>query len=279
MTADIVAGDQELVDRLDEVWTSIEGFAPDLSDDEWARPTEVPGWSVQDNLVHLTAIESMLLGRPLPKADIADLPAHVKNDFGRANERWIESRRSWTGADCAAEFHEVTRARVASLRALDRAGFDAESWTPMGPGTVRTMLPFRVFDCWVHEQDMRRALRRPGDLDTPVAAFAYRMMQDALGFIVGKKAGAPEGALVVFALDGPLARQLTVAVVDGRARLVDGVPAGAAPTVVVRTDTEIFARLLNGRLDPLEQLAAGTVVLDGDEGLGARVLAEINFLF
>jgi hypothetical protein len=47
----------------------------------------------------------------------------------------------------------------------------------------------------------------------------------------------------------------------------------------VRTDTEIFARLLNGRLDPLEQLAAGTVVLDGDEGLGARVLAEINFLF
>ena len=72
---------------------------------------------------------------------------------------------------------------------------------------------------------------------------------------------------------------LTVVVVDGRARLVDNVPPGAAPTVVVRTDTEMFARLLNGRIDPLEELAVGTVVLDGDEGLGRRVLAEINFLF
>ena len=149
----------------------------------------------------------------------------------------------------------------------------------MGPGTVRTMLPFRIFDCWVHEQDMRRALSRPGDLDTAVAEFAYGMMRQALGFIVGKKAGAADGAVVVFALDGPLAHELTVAVVEGRARLVDSAPAGAAATVTVRTDTETFARLLNGRLDPLEQLAAGTVALDGDEGLGRRVLAEINYLF
>ncbi len=274
-----MTADQDLVDRLDEVWTSIDGLASDLTADEWARPTEVPGWSVQDNLVHLTAIEAMLLGRPLPKADIPELPAHVKNDFGRANERWIESRRSWSGADCAVEFHEVTRERIASLRALDDEGFGADSWTPMGPGTVRTMLPFRIFDCWVHEQDMRRALGRPGDLDTPVAEFAYGMMQQALGFIVGKKAGAPDGAVVMFALDGPLARELTVAVVDGRARLVDAAPAGAGATVTIRTDTETFARLLNGRLDPQEQLAAGTVVLDGDEGLGRRVLAEINYLF
>jgi uncharacterized protein (TIGR03083 family) len=274
-----VTADQELVDRLDEVWTSIDGLVSDLTADEWARPTEVPGWSVQDNLVHLTAIEAMLLGRPLPKADITELPAHVKNDFGRANERWIESRRSWSGADCAAEFRQVARERVAQLRALDTTGFDADSWTPMGPGTVRAMLPFRIFDCWVHEQDMRRALGSTGDLDTPVAEFAYGMMQQALGFIVGKKAAAPDGAVVVFALTGPLARDLTVAVVDGRARLVDSVPAGRAATLTVRTDTETFARLLNGRLDPLEQLSAGAVVLDGDEGLGRHVLAEINYLF
>jgi len=274
-----MTADRELVDRLDEVWTSIDGFCADLSEEEWKRPTEVPGWSVQDNLVHLTAIEAMLLGRPLPKADISELPAHVKNDFGRANERWIESRRSWSGADCAVEFHAVARERIAQLRALDSTGFDADSWTPMGPGTVRTMLPFRIFDCWVHEQDMRRALGRPGDLDTPVAEFALDMMTGALGFIVGKKAGAPDGAVVVFALDGPRARELTVAVAGGRARLVDEAPAGTSTTVTLRTDTETFARLLNGRLDPLDQLAAGAVVLDGDEGLGRRVLAEINFLF
>jgi uncharacterized protein (TIGR03083 family) len=274
-----MTADQELVDRLDEVWRAIDGFAPALTEDEWKRPTEVPGWSVQDNLVHLTAVEAMLLGCPLPKADLPELPAHVKNDFGRANERWIATRRSWTGADAYAEFHEVTRARLAQLRALDPAGFDADSWTPMGPGTVRMLLPFRIFDCWVHEQDMRRAVDRPGDLDTPAAEFALDMMAGALGFIVGKKAAAPEGTVVVFSLGEPLARELVVAVVGGRAALVAPHEAPGDPTVVLRTGTEDFARLLSGRIEAAAALADGTVVVAGDEDLGRRVLGEINYLF
>src|SRR5439155_1064509 len=56
--------DQELVDILEEVWSSIEALGEDLRENEWKRPTELPGWSVQDNLVHLSAVESMSLGRP-----------------------------------------------------------------------------------------------------------------------------------------------------------------------------------------------------------------------
>ena len=271
--------DRELVDLLDGVWSAIDGFAPSLTEAEWKRATDLPGWSVQDNLVHLTAIEAMLLGRPLPKADVAELPAYVKNDFGRANERWVESRRSWAGAEAYAEFREVTRARLAQLRALDTAGFDAESWTPMGPGTVRTMLSFRIFDCWVHEQDMRRALERPGDLDTPVADFSLGMMAGALGFIVGKKAAAPEGAVVVFSLGGPLARELVVAVVDGRAALVAPDAPPGDPTVVLRAGTEDFARLVTGRIDAERALGAGAITVEGDDDLGRRVVAEINYLF
>ena len=114
--------------------------------------------------MHITALERFILGDPLPSEDLPDDLPHVKNDIGRSNERWIESRRSWTGADALAEFVATTDARIAQLRALDDDGFAADSWTPMGPGTVAELLGFRIFDSWVHEQDMRgrpRASRRP----------------------------------------------------------------------------------------------------------------------
>ena len=63
--------DQELVDLLEEVWTSIETLGEDLKEAEWKRHTELPGWTVQDNLVHLTAVESMSLGRPWPDHEVA----------------------------------------------------------------------------------------------------------------------------------------------------------------------------------------------------------------
>ncbi len=97
-----MATDQELVDTLDELWRSIEEFGRELDEVDWKRPTECPGWTVQDNLVHLTALERFILGDPLPSEDVPDDLPHVKNDIGKANERWIESRRSWTGADALA---------------------------------------------------------------------------------------------------------------------------------------------------------------------------------
>ncbi len=216
--------DPQLVDMLEDLWGSIADLGGGLDEVEWKRPTECPGWTVQDNLVHLTALERFILDDPLPTEDVADDLPHVKNDVGKANERWIESRRAWTGADALAEFRVATAARIEQLRALDQAGFDAESWTPMGPGTVRSLLPFRIFDSWVHEQDMRRAVDRPGDLDSAAAELAVSMMVDVLPFIVGKKAGAPDGSTIVLVLTGPLARTTAVEVVDGRAR-----PVAAAP--------------------------------------------------
>ena len=76
----------ELVDALADVWDSIDALAGSLSEDEFQRPTDCPGWSVQDNIVHIYAVESMLLGEPMPDHEIADDLEHVKNDFGRIND-------------------------------------------------------------------------------------------------------------------------------------------------------------------------------------------------
>src|SRR6478672_39702 len=213
-----------LVDMLEHVWGSIAELGASLDEIEWKAPSECPGWSVQDNLVHITALERFILGDPLPMADVPDDLPHVKNDIGRSNERWIESRRSWAGADALAEFVSTTDARIAALRELDDAGFAADSWTPMGPGTVAKLLGFRLFDSWVHEQDMRGGLERPGDLDSPAARFSTQMMLDVLPYVVGKKVGAPDGSTVVLTLSGPIVLRAAVAVSDGRARPIEPVP-------------------------------------------------------
>lgn len=271
-----MATDQELVEQLDQVWGSIADLGATLTESEWKTPTEVPGWSVQDNLVHVVALEALALGRPAPDHEIPDDLPHVKNDFGRVNEVFVDSRRDRNGEEALTEFRSVTRDRLAQLRAFGPDDFGADSFTPVGPGTVRDLLPFRVFDSWVHEQDMRRAVRRPGDLEGPVAEAAFGRIVASMPFVVGKKAQAPPGSTVSFALTAPLARSFAIRTED-RAELLGEMPRDA--TVRVRTDGETFARLACGRVDPADVLAAGAVHLDGDELLGRRVVEALNFLF
>jgi uncharacterized protein (TIGR03083 family) len=272
-----VTADAALVEQLDQVWSSMSELGGWLTEEEWKRPTEVPGWSVQDNLAHIAGIEASLLGRSAPDHVVPDDLPYVKNDMGRRNEVFVDSRRARSGAEVLAEFREVTGQRLEELGTYDEAAFGAESWTPVGPGTVRDLLPFRVFDSWVHEQDMRRAVARPGDLDTAVAAVVLDRIAASMPFVVGKKAAAPEGSTVVFELDGPMPRSIPIGVEGGRARLLDDPP--PSPTTRITTDTETFARLACGRLDPAAELAAERVRVDGDAELGRRVVENVNFLF
>ena len=269
--------DGELIDLLDEVWGSMSDLGQGLSEGDWKTPTDVPGWSVQDNLVHITSMEWRLLGRPAPEhVPPADLP-HVKNEIGRANEVFVDSRRASAGADALAEFREVVAARLEQLRNYGPDDFAADSWTPVGPGTVRDLLPFRVFDSWVHEQDMRRAVGRPGDLDGAVAENALDRIVASMPFVVGKRVGPPDGTTVHLGISGPLARTFTIVVDGGRARFAEEL--AGTPTATVATDCETFVRLTCGRVDPADALGSGRVHLGGDTDLARRVVEELNFLF
>ncbi len=79
------AANTELVDMLEQVWGSMAALGAPLDETEWKAPSECPGWTVQDNLVHITALERFILGDPLPSEDLPDNLPHVKNDIGRSN--------------------------------------------------------------------------------------------------------------------------------------------------------------------------------------------------
>ena len=259
-----------VVDLQETVFNSLDELCSSLTGDEWSAATDCPGWSVQDNLSHIIGTESTILGRPAPEHDPGE-KAWIRNPIGASNEIQVDYRRSRTPQEVLGEFREVAGERMKLLRGMSESDLDGESWTPIGPGKVRDLVAIRVMDCWVHEQDIRRAVGKPGSLEGPVATHAFGRHRGAMGFVVGKKAGAPDGTTVVFDVAG--FGQIPIAV-EGRARQLDAAPSD--PTVRLSMDLETFNRLCCGRGDPAE--VGRGVTIEGDTGLGARIVQNMNFM-
>ena len=262
-----------VIDRQEMVFRALDDLCSSLTPEQWALPTDCPGWSVQDNLSHIIGTECMILGRPAPDHDPGEKP-WVRNPIGAGNEVQVDYRRSWPPEKVLEELREVSGERIKALRALTASDLDDESWTPVGQGTVADLIAIRIMDMWVHEQDIRRAVGKPGGLDGPVAEHAFERHSTALPFVVGKKAAAPDGSTVVFEVTGPAGGTVAVGVEGKRANRLDAVP--DAPTVKITTDLETFSRLCTGRGDP-SQLRS-KVTIEGDRELGDRIVDQMNFM-
>jgi uncharacterized protein (TIGR03083 family) len=237
--------------------------------------TDCPGWTVRDQLSHLIGVERMLLGEaPPPPMDV--LPDHVRNGFAELNEPWVEARRRLAGNEVLAEFISVTGRRIHELRTMPPEGFDVVSWSPVGEVPYRDFLATRVLDSWAHEQDMRRAVGRPGGRNGVGEQAVLDRCERTMPFVVGKRVAPPDGTTVRFVVTGVLGRQVTVAVAEGRAEAVPGDDGVATATLI--TDQETFWRLGFGRIEPTRALAAGQARVAGDIALGNRVLESMAFM-
>lgn len=266
-----MAEPQAIVDMLAHVWNQVAAVCGGLDDTSWSLPTECPGWSVQDHVSHLIGTESALLGRPQPPRVPAS-SGHVHNPIGERNEVWVDERRSWPPAQVRDEFHDVTAARLGALRAMSPQEFAADSWTPLGPGTYADFMAIRVLDCWVHEQDIRRAIGQPGDLDSAAARHTVARLLRAMPAVVAKRAGAPDGAIVVFNVSGPAGSIFPIEMRSGRAVLAESTP--ATPTLTLGLSVETFVRLACGRGDPA--VVGAEVDMEGDPALGEAIVRSMN---
>ena len=264
---------ERVIDLLGQSWSSIARLLEQLDDPDWDLATDLPGWTVRDVVSHMIGTERMLLGEQAPEPP-AEFGSHVQNAIGEFNEAWVAARRHLPGPVILDEFREVTDRRLAELRSLTAEQWDEISFTPEGEGPYRRFMEIRVFDCWEHEQDIRRATGRPGHLDGPVAAHAVGEVTNKLSYVVGKKAGAPDGTTVVFDIDGELPRILPV-FVDGRARILDREPSDRTATIFC--DTETFNALGCGRWSAEYALGSGRVRLEGDLELARRVVDNMAF--
>jgi uncharacterized protein (TIGR03083 family) len=263
----------DTIAALGQCFASITSLCEDLTESEWKTPTDCPGWNVQDNLSHLIGIERMLEG--LPPTNHKAAPAeYVKNPIGEANENEIDSRRHLSGAGVLAEWKEISSRRMANLRSADDAYFDASAMTPTGPGTVGDFLSIRLLDSWVHEQDMRRAVGKPGNLGGPAAEHTVDRLIRTVPIVVGKRAGTPEGATVVIDVTGDVTRHVVCTVTGGRAVAVADEP--DAPLAHITMNVETFVVMATGRAtaDSLET----RVTFAGDVEHGRKVTGALNMM-
>jgi uncharacterized protein (TIGR03083 family) len=122
--------------------TSFDALARTLTDAEWAVPVPcTPGWTARDLLSHVTGVtDDVLAGRMQ----------------GAPGEEWTAA--------------QVERNRsVAVTDLLDR-------WAAQAPGFAEAIEQIREgrppIDCHSHEHDLRHALARPGNRDSPIITVA-----------------------------------------------------------------------------------------------------------
>jgi uncharacterized protein (TIGR03083 family) len=268
---------QEVLDGLFGSWDDIDELLAGLSDEQWDTPTDLPGWRVHDVVSHIVGTESFLMGVPTPEpdCDVSALP-HVHNELGAMNECWVRHLHDEPPAAMLEKFRSVTAERRKTLVAMDDGAWNETAATPVGPNTYGRFMRIRIFDCWMHEQDIRHAVGVLAADEKVAGAPAEHSLAEitaALGRTVGKLGGAPDGSRVAFELTGPLQRTLRVAV-NGRGSVVDEFEDG--PTTTIQLDAVLFARLSGGRTTVAENMNA--IEISGDVGLGRQIAERLTFV-
>ncbi|KNB49180.1 maleylpyruvate isomerase family mycothiol-dependent enzyme [Streptomyces caatingaensis] len=260
-----------------DAWThSIEAVAElvkPLAERDWNRPTDCPGWSVRDVVSHIIGVESEMLGEPRPIHTLPRDLYHVTDEFSRYIEVQVDVRRCHTALEMTSELELTVIRRSRQLRGETRSPRAPVRW-PLGSGPEQTLeqaLTTRAFDVWVHEQDLRRALGVPGNLDSPGALIARDVLVAALPRVVAGRAGAPAGSAVVVDVHGPVEFLRTVRVdAAGRGSVDSSVSLG--PAVTLTTDWETYTLLACGRVRP--EAVDGRLSVEGDPELAAAILRE-----
>ncbi|MFF6996131.1 maleylpyruvate isomerase family mycothiol-dependent enzyme [Streptomyces sp. NPDC008313] len=256
-----------------DAWThSIEAISELVSplvEGEWNRRTPCPGWSVRDIVSHVIGLDCEMLGDPRPIHTLPRDLYHVTTEHQRYMEMQVDVRRHHTAPEMTSELEYTIIRRNRQLR-NDARDPETKVRGPLGTEvTLEHAMRNHAFDVWAHEQDLRTALGRPGDLDSPGALVARDVLLEALPKVVAEDAGAPANSAVVVDVHGPVEFLRTVRVdAEGRGT-VDGAPS-LGPAVTLSLDWETYFLLACGRVTP--DAVADRIKSEGDQTLSAAIL-------
>ncbi len=263
---------QRLSGYVDVWWQAVDDFTHLLEEvppDRWSTQTDLPGWDVHACAAHTAHLEAVLAGGPEETVEI-EVPAHVRGILGVYTEQGVAARRHRTADDLINEIREACTARRTALLASPPDDGSARPEVIFGgvDWSWERLLRNRPLDVWMHEQDVRRAVGRPGGLDSPAAGHTADYLLESLGLVLAKRAAAPAGSTLVAEVEGsaPVAFAVNV---DGRGVRLAHLP--AEPTARLAMSREAFIVLAGGRRTPDEV----TVDVVGDADLAARVLASM----
>lgn len=262
----------DLTPYVDLWWSSIDDFThllEELAEEEWSAPTDLPGWDVRAIAAHTAHLEHVLSGGPHDDVEVGEA-AHARGFMGQFTEQGVMARRDRSTDDLLNEIRESATATHTAILADAAPVADAPAREPFGSigWTNHTLWRNRPLDLWMHEQDVRRAVGRPGNLDGDGARHTVDYLSDSLGLVLAKRAKAPAGTTLRLEVTGhaPRAWQVSDA---GRGEELTDVPESV--DVTLRLETEAFILLAGGRRGPDRV----EVAVSGDAPLADRILAAM----
>ena len=256
----------EAIANLNICMDSVDKLLGELNDQQWAVQSYCPDWNTGGIAAHLAAVESMLTGEE-PGSWTDTVPFNKVADY-------MGTVADLDNAALLAAYRETIATRRAEMTTYTEDQLEKPSMTPVGPQTYGRFMAIRVFDFWIHEQDIRGPLGLPGHAAGPAAEMALNEIELSLPYIVGKRIGLPEGKSMTINLAGPVERQMHVRV-DDRARNVASLDAPA--DVVLNANSTAFALLACGRIDPQGPIDDGRVSWSGDSELGQKAAHSLRF--
>jgi uncharacterized protein (TIGR03083 family) len=265
-----------VVDALVEVWESTRRLLNALGDDDWARPSPLPGWTVHDVVSHIVGTEAMLLGEPTPPIYVDRTQApHVRRDEDLDNERWVQSLRSAPPAALRRLFERRTAQRITSLRSMTDREWETASFAPVSQFSYEEVMHIRVYDCWIHEQDIRDATNRPGNETGLAVDVTLDVMNVTLGPAVAPHLVGSEKTVTYRLTSGETVVRAVHLYLGDPARVVRSLRRPAVATLTMPVGT--MTRLSSGRIDPTR--AGAQIRLDGDTELAAHLLESQSLLW
>ncbi len=260
-----------LVDVWEQAAADVVALLRTLTDDDWHRPTDLPGWDVRAVAAHLAHLESVLAGGPQQHVDVPEA-SHLRGVSSRFTEAGVLARAAWPAERVVEELEASVAARRAALESSPPADLDEP-----GPGFAsllgwswERLLTNRPVDLWMHEQDVRRAVGRRGGLDSAGARHTAVVLAAALPYVLGRRVGPPAGTTVVLEVTGSLPQVHAAAVGDDGRGVAVAPPSD--PSARIALDLEAWVLLSGGRRPP----SSVEVSVIGDVDLARRTLAALT---
>jgi uncharacterized protein (TIGR03083 family) len=242
----------------------------ELEPADWSAPTACPGWSVHDLVAHLVHdhLRRLSGGRdrygtfePVPDAELPPL-------VHRANQEFVEAARGLSPqvlSSMLASFGPQLDAYWAGcdLAALSKLSV---SWAaPDAPAPLWLDIAREYTEFWVHQQQLRDAVRRPGGTDpellTPVVDTFLRALPHTLREAPGNAVRVRVGGRSWDAVRGADGWSMRVA---------------ESPDVVVTLAPDTLWRLATRGISPAEARASARI--EGDERLAGTVLQIVSIV-
>ena len=233
------------IDGLEADRAELLKICAELTDADWATQSGCSGWRVQDVVSHMGALFWLVADRTkLP--DIGDLPTE------RAQDAYVDHRRSMTAQEVLADYESVSSAAIPILGSLIGQTFEV----PLGDlGTYQagTLPTAYSFDHYVH---LRMDLFAPrGPLTAEPPASDDLRLAPALDWVQAALPQQSQAALselpgsIEFVITGPAARTIKAG---------DGDSLGQ-----VTLDAPAFIRSITGRAGwegtPIEPASGATL--------------------